>query len=98
MIMHKIKAYYEVEGKVLKCKVTTQKDGEVLRKVMLEYGKAYKVIPDNKNKLKHRDKVGVLHGFKLDKTGNVYQARIKFDETNRIGYVDVADLHNFKNE
>lgn len=98
MIMHTIKPYYEIEGKVKKCRVTTEKDGKVLRKVMLEHGKIYKVIPDNPRKMKHRDKVGVLRGFRFDTRGSVSKARIKFDNSDSFGYVDIEDLHDFKNE
>lgn len=58
----------------------------------------YKVIPDNPLKLKHRDKVGVLMGFKIDHLNNPVKARIKFDETERIGFVDLVDLLHFKND
>ncbi|WP_419884989.1 hypothetical protein [Paenibacillus sp. B-A-8] len=56
------------------------------------------MIPDNPLKLKHRDKVGVLMGFKIDHLNNPVKARIKFDETERIGFVDLVDLLHFKND
>ncbi|QLG40441.1 MULTISPECIES: hypothetical protein [unclassified Paenibacillus] len=42
--------------------------------------------------------VGELVGFKVDKLNNPLRARIKFDETGRVGYVELEDLHHFANE
>ncbi|WP_431785888.1 hypothetical protein [Paenibacillus lactis] len=98
MIIYETISKEVVKGKVLKCSLKVFKNGEMLRNVSLEYGKAYRVIPDNPRKMKHRDKVGVLVGFRNNEHGDVYQARIKFDETGKIGFVDIGDLHHFRTE
>ncbi|MEK4372348.1 MULTISPECIES: hypothetical protein [Paenibacillus] len=97
-MLYDIKFSSEVAGKPFKCTVKALDKGELVRKVTLEYRGIYKVIPDNPNKLKHRDKVGTLVGFKVDKLNNPLKARIKFDETGSIGYVKLENLHHFKNE
>ncbi|MHA7582060.1 hypothetical protein ACX12E_16965 [Paenibacillus vandeheii] len=97
-MLYDIKSYSEESGKPLKCTIKALHKGELVRKVTLEYGGIYKVVPDNPNKLKHRDKVGMLVGFKVDRLNNPLKVRIKFDETGRIGYVELEDLHHFKND
>ncbi|TDL70419.1 hypothetical protein E2R58_15170 [Paenibacillus amylolyticus] len=97
-MLYDIKSSSEVAGKPLKCTIKALHKGELVRKVTLEYGGIYKVVPINPNKIKHRDKVGMLVGFKVDRLNNPLKARIKFDETGRIGYVELEYLHHFKND
>lgn len=95
---NEIKAKQIEKGIIKECTIKKHKDGKSISKVNLVYGGVYKVVPDNPNKLKHRDREGILMGFKLDDLGNPMSARIKFDDTGRVGYVDVEDLIPFKNE
>lgn len=98
MILYEVKSYEVVEGVVVKCSVNAFKNGELLRKVRLERGKSYIIVPDNPRKMKHRNRVGVLLGFRNNEYGDVYQARIKFDRTGKVGFVDIEDLHQFRIE
>lgn len=44
------------------------------------------------SKPKHIGRVGVLVGFIVDNLGKVQKARIKFDDSGRVGKLDLDDL------
>ena len=57
-------------------------------------GRSYVIKPLNKNKLKHRDRVCVFLEI-VERPNAVtpdYVAKVRFEDTSRIGYPDINDL------
>ncbi|WP_348622005.1 hypothetical protein [Paenibacillus polymyxa] len=66
--------------------------GEIVRAVDLFIGGNYVVSPLNLLKIKHRDRRCVIAEFELDELDNPIRAKVRFDDNNRLGMVDLNDL------
>ncbi|MFS1518561.1 hypothetical protein V1503_19170 [Bacillus sp. SCS-151] len=74
--------------------VTTKKDGETVREVVLFSGKEYIVNPINKNKLKHRGRKVEYKSYSSN--GGYTTAKVKFLDNDRYGKVEIDDLDNIE--
>ncbi|MDH6674985.1 hypothetical protein M2277_005684 [Paenibacillus sp. LBL] len=79
------------KGTLALFKVDVRNNGKLEKSLILKIGQKYRVEPYNKLKLKHRGRSGILMGYSTDDWGRIY-GRLKFDDTHRIGKVDVEEL------
>ncbi|WP_339820666.1 hypothetical protein MKZ15_06170 [Paenibacillus sp. FSL R7-0216] len=68
------------------------KEGQLDSEIILRIGDYYTVIPDNPLKMKHRDRTCEIVEFVFDELKNPIKAKVKFEDNNRIGRVDLSDL------
>ncbi len=92
MRFNDIRSYKDEHGIIRRVVVTSKVKGETVSKAELIHGNRYRVEPLNPQKLKHRGRAGILVGFVNDDLYNPYQAKIKFEDSGRVGRVDITDL------
>lgn len=94
--MNSSKSWVDDNGEIVFIEtVVEQRDGS-FRKVKLKVGDRVKVEPVNPQKLKHRDRTGTIAGYYHDEIGFLQSVKVKFDDTKRVGKVDVPDLVPYK--
>ncbi|MGG1672982.1 hypothetical protein ACIFOE_20545 [Paenibacillus sp. NRS-1783] len=70
------------------------RNGVMVSSVDLTIGGRYIIEPENQKKLKHRGRKCTLIAFETDKLDNPIRAKVRFDDTNRDGMVELSDLVN----
>lgn len=76
----------------LKVKVFDVDKSKLLRKTKLIIGDNVVIDPLEPSKEKNRNRVGRVMGYYFDDLKNVEAVKVKFDDTNRIGKVEIDDL------
>lgn len=93
MIFHSTNIYRNEDKTIKKVVITTTKQEEILKEISIEIGKEFIVKPNNRQKLKHRDRRGIVQNFSVSEKHGL-RVGFKFLDTNRIGKVDIEDLDN----
>ncbi|MNV88704.1 hypothetical protein D3C71_1829300 [compost metagenome] len=63
-----------------------------MRILTIKLGDSLTIQPDNPKKMKNRGRQCTIEGFHKDDIGYPIQAIVKFNDTNKIGKVDLIDL------
>lgn len=92
MQMNGCEVYVDDNGEIVYIDITIEDKGEILRESILRVGDHVLVDPLNPVVMKHRNRTGVIVGHDRDKIGTVDMIKIKFDDTKRVGKVDMFDL------
>lgn len=92
MIGTSVKTWLDNNNEIAYIDVDVRDGSEALREIRLKTGTKVKVDPLNPAKKKHRDREGEFVGVSYDEKGHLEAAKIKFDDTKRVGKVEFEDL------
>jgi hypothetical protein len=87
-----------MDKKYIKMEVFDRSSG-IIRKVVLESGKLYKVDPINPQKMKHRGRIcEFIRWYDDDSRGERDIIEVRFLDTNRKGRVEGSDLVEYEGD